>query len=363
MKSETELIDKIESYLKGELNADEQAAIEHMRRVDPAFDHQVVAHKDFLSRLGEYADHKQLVARMNVIHEQLDVNGIKSQYIPQPARVITLWRKYKNSVAIAATVAIVATFATLFFSGSFAVDNPYNAMRRKMDNIQRAQTTIMKNMPSLDKPRRGPVNPGQFGGTGFALTADGYIVTNYHVIKGADSVYIQNKLGDSYKVKTVYTDEAYDLAILKITDASFTSLSTIPYSFKRASSDLGEDVYTLGYPRDEAVFGRGYVSSKTGFRGDTVAYQVSIPVNPGNSGGPLLDYKGNVIGVISGKQAQLDGAAFAIKSQYLVEAVNAIPSDSLEQKLILNKKNNLSNLSRTDQVKKIEEYIFMVKVY
>ena len=105
------------------------------------------------------------------------------------------------------------------------------------------------------------------------------------------------------------------------------------------------------------------MSSKNGYAGDTVAYQVSIPVNPGNSGGPLLDMRGNVIGIINGKQTQVDGAAFAIKSTYILKSIEAIPQDSLEEKLVLSKKNSLSGLSRKDQFKKLEPFIYMVKVY
>ncbi len=125
---------------------------------------------------------------------------------------------------------------------------------------------------------------------------------------------------------------------------------------------MGEDVYTLGFPKDDAVLGEGYVSSKTGHAGDTTAYQVSIPVNPGNSGGPLLDNRGNVIGVISAKEYQVDGAAFAVKSKYILEALNAIPQDSLGKRAVL-KKSPLQGLNRTKQIDMIQDYVFMIKVY
>jgi len=111
------------------------------------------------------------------------------------------------------------------------------------------------------------------------------------------------------------------------------------------------------------VFGLGALTSATGYQGDTTEYQVSIPVNPGNSGGPLLDDKGNVIGIINAKQTQVAGAAFAVKSAYLLKAIQNIPSDSLSKSLTLNTKNTLAGLSRTQQLKKLKNYVFMVKVY
>ncbi|MDB5009263.1 MAG: peptidase and chymotrypsin/Hap, partial [Mucilaginibacter sp.] len=122
--------------------------------------------------------------------------------------------------------------------------------------------------------------------------------------------------------------------------------------------------YTLGYSSDSPVLGVGYLTSENGVNSnDTVHYRISIPMNPGNSGGPLIDNKGNIIGVVNAKQTQIEGAHFAIKSGYLLDAIHHIPADSLARRVSLNKKNTLAGLSRTQQIKKLNDYIFMVKVY
>jgi serine protease Do len=164
-------------------------------------------------------------------------------------------------------------------------------------------------------------------------------------------------------VKVVYQDPQYDIAILKIIDKDFTQLANLPYKLKKVSSGMGEHVYTLGYPKDDAVLGEGYLSSNTGFGGDSLSYQVDIRVNPGNSGGPLLDNQGNIIGVISAKESQIDGAAYAIKSKYILEALHAIPQDSLQNNVAYNKKSALQGLIRTKQIEKMQDYVFMIKVY
>ncbi len=363
MKSDLELTNQIEAYLRGELSSAEQAEFDQLRASNPDIDHKVVEHQNFTKQLSEYGNRRQLAANMDAIHQQLDIIGLKDEVLPKTVQIRNLWKKYRVNTAIAASIAMIAVLSTMLSTGYFSktISTNYSALRREINNIKRSQNALIKNINN--KPVKGPSDPGHFGGTGFALSSNGYVVTNYHVIKDADSVYIQNTKGESFKVKQVYVDPAYDIAVLQIVDPNFKTLPSLPYSFKKATSDLGENVYTIGFPRDDQVIGKGYLSSRTGYDGDSVAYQVDIPVNPGNSGGPLLDNRGNIIGIISGKQTQSDGAAFAIKSKYLLKALEAIPKDLLEDKLVLNKKNTLSNLSPTDQIKKLQDYIFMVKVY
>lgn len=363
MKSDLELINLIDAYLKGELSGTVLSDFEKLRKDDPSFDIKVVEHHSFVSSLSEYGSRIKLVSEMNTIHESLDIQAIKNNVAPEAPKYRRLWNKYRINTAIAASVAFIAVSATLLSTGYFSksFSNNVNLLRREINNMKRSQNALIKNIN--DKPSKGPSDPGEFGGTGFALSSNGYVVTNFHVIKGADSVYVQNSDGESFKVKLIYIDPAYDIAVLQIADPAFENLETLPYTFKKSASDVGEDVFTIGFPRDEQVLGKGYVSAKNGFAGDTVAYQVSIPVNPGNSGGPLLDNRGNVIGIINGKQALLDGAAFAIKSSYILRSIDAIPQDSLDEKLVLNKRNSLAGLSRKDQFKKLEPYIYMVKVY
>ena len=363
MKSDLELTNLIDAYLKRELTGIELSDFEQLRKDDPSFDIKVVEYHNLVSSLSDYGSRIKLVSEMNTIHESLDIQAIKNDVAPEAPKYRRLWIKYRVNTAIAATIALIAVAGTLLSSGYFSksISTNFNLMRREINSIKRSQNALIKNIN--DNPFKGPSDPGEFGGTGFALSSNGYVVTNFHVIKGADSVYVQNSDGETFKVKLIYIDPAYDIAVLQITDPAFENLATLPYTFKKSTSDVGEDVFTIGFPRDEQVLGKGYVSAKNGYAGDTVAYQVSIPVNPGNSGGPLLDNKGNVIGIINGKQALLDGAAFAIKSSYILKSIEAIPQDSLDEKLVVNKRNSLAGLSSKDQFKKLEPYIYMVKVY
>jgi len=160
-------------------------------------------------------------------------------------------------------------------------------------------------------------------GTGFFIDAKGYITTNYHVIENASEIeidLIQNGQKKSFKAKVISSDKQNDLAIIKIDDPSFKPYTKLPYSFKTQISDIGSNVFALGYPMalsvmgDEVKFTDGKISSKTGFQGDITTYQISVPVQPGNSGGPLFDYDGNIIGIVSAKIMAADNVSYAIKS-------------------------------------------------
>jgi hypothetical protein len=88
-----------------------------------------------------------------------------------------------------------------------------------------------------------------------------------------------------------------------------------------------------------------------------------VPVNPGNSGGPLFNAKGELVGIISGLQTETSGAAFATKSTILLHAITDMPIETVNVPLALPRINTLKNLGKVQQVKKWREYVFMVRVY
>ncbi|WP_342644331.1 S1C family serine protease [Mucilaginibacter sp. CSA2-8R] len=365
--SDHQLIELIERYLNGEMSAEERERFEAMRQDNAAIESRIKEHAHFTGLIKQYGKRVDLENRLNAIHQEIDVHTLTEELTIHPNWVVKLWRNHHSKISVAASIALFAVVATLYLTGSLNKSTTsYVALRREMQSIKRTAENAERNNKAIlhdIKSSKRIINNGSFAGSGFALTANGYIVTNYHVVRNADSVYVQNAAGDAYRTKVIYTEPAYDIAVLKIDDASFSKFNNLPYSFRRSRSDVGEDLYTAGFPTDSLVLGRGYLSSANGLNGDTVAYQVSLPVNPGNSGGPVLDAKGNIIGVISGKQSQAEGAAYAIKSKYLFRVAKEITKDSTDNKIILNNKSSLNGLTQAQQFNKIHDYIFMVKVY
>ncbi len=322
--------------------------------------------KDIENALRTYGERIQFKQRLARIQASADANAYLVE-TEQAGQIRTLWRTYRTTLAVAASAAIITTFGSIFlyrsYQQSHQQEQQYRLLSKEIQAVKYSQRKLLSDLNG--RGRALSVNPAQVSGSGFMLTGDGYFVTSNHIVLGADSIYVQSTKGEVYKARVVYNDQVHDLAFLQLCDDSaFRPMPPVPYAFNARPSDLGERVYTLGFPREEIVYGEGYLSSGTGYRGDSTAYQVAVGVNPGNSGGPLLDEGGNVIGIISGKQTTLEGVSFAVKTNYLLDAINAIPADSMKgQPLRINRKSALTNLPRKQQIKRMQEYVYQVKVF
>lgn len=168
----------------------------------------------------------------------------------------------------------------------------------------------------------GQTSSAAVSGSGFILSADGYILTNYHVIeyahKGGYAVTVMTHDGTRYEASIVGTEESNDVAVLKI-DATGLSPVTIGDSDGIA---VGDVVHAVGNPLGELEFSmtNGYVSAldraiTTESGGVAInMFQIDAPVNSGNSGGPLYNDRGEVIGVVTAKykDSGVEGLGFAI---------------------------------------------------
>jgi S1-C subfamily serine protease len=204
-------------------------------------------------------------------------------------------------------------------------------------------------------------------GSGFFITEDGYLLTNFHVVANAKTVKVKYKdKGGLLTATVVEVDRENDLAVLKV-DGHYKPL----FISRKGSVDLGESVFTIGFPNFdvqglEPKFTDGKISSLTGIQDDSRDYQISVPVQPGNSGGPLCNARGEVVGIVV---ARLNDMAVLRSSgslpqdvNYAVKAKNAlnllekaVPSASLP------KANNA--ISSTGVVQSVEDSIAMILIY
>ena len=144
--------------------------------------------------------------------------------------------------------------------------------------------------------------------------------------------------------------------------ADFPGLKNIPYIIKKELSNVGDAVFVLGYPLrasigDEIKLTTGIISSKTGYQGDITSYQISAPVQPGNSGGPLFDDNGDPIGIVNAKHIGAENVTYAVKSNDLYNLI-----ELLDTQPALPSENALSDINLATQVQVLKEFIYIIEV-
>ena len=229
------------------------------------------------------------------------------------------------------------------------------------DLIIKELNILLPNDLLKSTPNKGG-NGFSASGTGFFLSSIGYIITNNHVIEDAKEIYVdvnEDAVTKTYKAVLIKTDLKNDLAILKISK----NMPLLPYSLNNNQVDVGTSVFTLGYPYaltylgKEVKFTDGKISSKSGYENDVNTYQISVPVQPGNSGGPLFDSKGNLVGVVNAKFTKGDNVSYAIKSSVLktfLDLNSTVPKPSSILKT--------EEIPVTSLIKKLEKFVVLIKV-
>jgi serine protease Do len=361
------ILDTVERYIRGEMTPDERLYFEQLRKTNPEIDQLVVEHTLFLQQMNRFGEWKKFKQSLHETHIDLTQQGkIHSDKLRGGAKVVYLWNKYKRVTAIAASIAGVTAIGISVLVNSLtprAKDPKVQELVHKVNVLQQNQKALDNKINYVDKKNQQPVisTPVRFNGTGFLIDPKGLMITNAHVVKNSKNIFVQNNKGDQFRAFVVKLDVARDVAIIKIDDDSFKSFSSLPYSFKKATSDIAEPIFTLGYPRDEVVYGEGYLSAKTGYNGDTLSCQIFIAANPGNSGGPIFNHNGEVIGILSAKETEAEGAVFAVQSKYIYQVLDELKKSSLYENVKLSTKSSLSGLDKVQQVKKIQDFVFMVK--
>ena len=261
------------------------------------------------------------------------------------------------------------------------------------EQIAEAQQLAREFTPHKDSNSSSSTSPGDpiASGTGFFITDDGYLISNYHVIKGATRIQLVTSAG-LIPANVVQTDEADDIVLLKVWTSRFkitelgtsgasndivpaqvlSKFSALPIAASRTVA-LGGTVATVGFPNIglqgfAPKLAKGEIASLSGAADDPRYFQISVPVQPGNSGGALVDELGNVIGIVS---AKLDAGAalaasgalpenvnYAVKSSLLLSFLESVPD--VDAKL---KAPNTKDEKFEDVVKSAQDAAVLVLVY
>lgn len=268
----------------------------------------------------------------------------------------------------------VAETGRIYYDGSLCGISLYNgseqpividAARLAVQEVVDPRNIAQEYLPS----EKSDPDAWKGNGSGFFLNPNGYIATNYHVVDGTTALqanFTRNGKTESYPATVVVTDPQNDLAIIKIDDKSFQGDGTLPYGLLTRTKDTGSEVFAMGYPMasvmgSEVKFTDGKISSKSGIGGDVRVYQITVPIQPGNSGGPLFDMNGNVVGITSSSlnkdYFQSENVNYAIKASYLKNLMEACP-----EAIVMDEKveTPVSSSSLTDRIKQYEGFVVLI---
>lgn len=207
-------------------------------------------------------------------------------------------------------------------------------------------------------------------GTGFIVSNNGLIATNYHVVEKSKKIKIKfsNETGSQIsEAKILFTDVKNDIALLKVESNELSSLPPIPYIFS-SKVELGEKVFTIGFPISDIMgenvkVSDGIVSSLTGAGDDKKYLQISVPIQPGNSGGPLFNSDGMLIGITTARlnqdavQTKVENVNYAIKSEFLSNLLSYIPAYKAPENA-----SSLKGLQFKEQVKILKSFVCLIEV-
>jgi S1-C subfamily serine protease len=205
-------------------------------------------------------------------------------------------------------------------------------------------------------------------GTGFLMNREGYVITNFHVIANSQHILVRGIGGDfarAYPYTVELIDQQNDIAIIK-PEVSFLRFSDPPYGFRNDDLPQGSEVFTLGYPiraamGDEIKLTNGIISALSGYRGNPNAYQTTASITPGNSGGPLFDMEGYVIGINSAYLPAANNAYYAVKIRYALELIrNSNLRINAPQP---NRFLNFSNQTLAQRTSAVKDFVYMIEVY
>jgi len=208
-------------------------------------------------------------------------------------------------------------------------------------------------------------------GTGFLFGSQDYIVTNYHVVKGTSEVTVKFTNGESINATVVARDTQNDVAVLKLTKSP--SFQSREMKFGDSSMvRMGDEVFTIGYPHIGIMglkpkYTKGVISAVTGIKDNPTVFQTTVPIQPGNSGGPLFNDKGEVIGLTTSSLSLLaiesmgavpQNVNYAVKSSFVKNTISTVPEALLSNRGIVVVPTGSS--SRSDFIEAIKKNVVLI---
>lgn len=336
--TEEEKIALFDAYLGNELSPQDSENFERMLETNIDFKAEFEEYKMMSDEIFDGASYAQFKTHMDDIHTSLYDKGKSKPILLRP--------KFYIPISVAAGLALLLTITNPFGgveSGDTAMeDDTY----QELNNVEATEASegeaddVMFETPEnteeemidsaysiLDEVL--PIVKKTPKGSCFMISNDGIFITSKHLVHKKKYVKIQQRDRDiAFNAEVIYRDSILDFAILRCAKKQTDDFKAVPFKFYRKKPALGDDVFTLGYPKADIVYTTGVVSSETGFKSDSVSYEVSMPSNPGNSGAPLFTKKGDLVGMVIANNSKKQSVTYILKPYYIQERLNNL-KDSL----------------------------------
>lgn len=382
----------IEKYFDGELPKEKIAAFEEKVVNDALFAREVREHRQMRLDLSIIRERHTLSQLMDQIHEQEygkipkllpeKEQGLESENpkaieqsltsqneneTQRSNRVIS-FKTFYLSVGAAATLAALITLGSVWIlnqpgESAYTSASGYQDLLMEESQEKRADSSSDRTDRHGDRKVVSSVSK-KYVATAFAIAKDGYFVTNNHVVEDCSNLKLKTKTEDGkwvdFEAKVILNDTLSDLALVQVMDSTFTELGVLPFTFSSKGAQMGQDVFTLGYPKKDVVMEPGTISSTTGLYGDTTAYQLAMSLNTGNSGGPIFNTKGEVVAVVKGKHNGKEGTGYAVRVEYMLDLIEEFENEN-SIRLKKPRYNQIQYKSRVNQINHIRQFVFLVE--
>ena len=242
-------------------------------------------------------------------------------------------------------------------------------------STQPPTSQVVRQSPTTIDPSQDN-NQNLVNGTGFLFSSSNFIVTNFHVVKGSKSIEAKLLNGQTIMAEIVATDKNNDIAFLKLNSIPELNIGKITLG-DSSKVRVGDKAFTVGFPLsnilgDRPRYSEGVINSISGAGNDPKLFQISIPIQPGNSGGPLFNESGKIIGMVTSSldaetTSQVTGnipqnVNFAIKAAFIKNLLPTIPETLISTTGVVVVPAYSKN-KRSDFIDKIQNNIVLLSVH
>ncbi len=360
MDDREHISDLIDRSLLGTLSDAEKEKFERLLEEQSGIREEYEAAKEIFTALEEQHNHENWSRELDVIHNDMTGTNAKAS-----KRVnTTKRRRFFSTLAIAASISVLTFISTLFVMkrNIYKINVRENSvtyqLKGNLDSLNMSFGHLKTSLDSI-KHHVPQTYTGSFGSC-FLVSQNGYFITNHHIIKNAKELHIVNKTDSTivWKARPIYEDPILDLALIQIIDSAYFEHTPL---IADENEQLGSDLYSLGFPKKDIVYGEGVLSSENGHNGDTLSIQTSIPANPGNSGSPIFNKKGQIVGIITARHPHNVASTYAVKPQFIKLFLNNTP-DSLQISSNPYNSQKFKQLEQVNKIKQLRKFVFRLEV-